>query len=261
MKNVTKLTPPFSLSPLRQTVLLGTGRAHHGRCRRVRNRQGLPERIPQYRKLTFVEDLSPKVLIPSFVMFPLPRQGNCSRSSPHSNGSESTERFSRKVFVGGLPPDIDEGKCSCFNIVSHSIEHERNTCFNLHVRTHTHNPELRGEIWTRRLSSGTCVPGHAPAKGGLCELGEMEIHLLPSGIYVAIYYDDLLLWVLSDGKLHLSQQPVRDNLLVVRNWHIGTVSGFPLLKRTEKAISYFPIVIIPGTGWKVANSGFDWKVN
>ncbi|KAL1401983.1 hypothetical protein pipiens_006278, partial [Culex pipiens pipiens] len=34
--------------------------------------------------------------------------GNCSRSSPHSNGSESTERFSRKVFVGGLPPDIDE---------------------------------------------------------------------------------------------------------------------------------------------------------
>ncbi|KFB46861.1 AGAP002296-PA-like protein [Anopheles sinensis] len=30
------------------------------------------------------------------------------RSSPHSNGSETTERFSRKVFVGGLPPDIDE---------------------------------------------------------------------------------------------------------------------------------------------------------
>lgn len=33
-----------------------------------------------------------------------------SRSSPHSQGSESSERFSRKVFVGGLPPDIDEGK-------------------------------------------------------------------------------------------------------------------------------------------------------
>eukprot|EP00102_Acyrthosiphon_pisum_P016330 XP_008187255.1 PREDICTED: cytoplasmic polyadenylation element-binding protein 2 isoform X2 [Acyrthosiphon pisum] len=31
-----------------------------------------------------------------------------SRSSPHSQGSESSERFSRKVFVGGLPPDIDE---------------------------------------------------------------------------------------------------------------------------------------------------------
>ena len=24
----------------------------------------------------------------------------------------SSERFSRKVFVGGLPPDIDEGKCT-----------------------------------------------------------------------------------------------------------------------------------------------------
>lgn len=33
-----------------------------------------------------------------------------SRSSPHSQGSEAGERFSRKVFVGGLPPDIDEGE-------------------------------------------------------------------------------------------------------------------------------------------------------
>lgn len=33
-----------------------------------------------------------------------------SRSSPHSQGSETGERFSRKVFVGGLPPDIDEGE-------------------------------------------------------------------------------------------------------------------------------------------------------
>ena len=32
-----------------------------------------------------------------------------SRASPHSQGSEAGERFSRKVFVGGLPPDIDEG--------------------------------------------------------------------------------------------------------------------------------------------------------
>jgi len=31
-----------------------------------------------------------------------------SRSSPHTQGSESGERYSRKVFVGGLPPDIDE---------------------------------------------------------------------------------------------------------------------------------------------------------
>ncbi len=37
------------------------------------------------------------------------------RSSPRSQGSQggfdnSGERFSRKVFVGGLPPDIDEGE-------------------------------------------------------------------------------------------------------------------------------------------------------
>lgn len=36
--------------------------------------------------------------------------GSPARSSPTSGGSEpGTERFSRKVFVGGLPPDIDEG--------------------------------------------------------------------------------------------------------------------------------------------------------
>ena len=31
---------------------------------------------------------------------------------PHLNG-ERVERYSRKVFVGGLPPDIDEGKHTC----------------------------------------------------------------------------------------------------------------------------------------------------
>ncbi len=36
--------------------------------------------------------------------------GSPTRSSPQSLGSEVTERFSRKVFVGGLPPDIDEGE-------------------------------------------------------------------------------------------------------------------------------------------------------
>ncbi|CAH1642751.1 unnamed protein product [Spodoptera littoralis] len=34
--------------------------------------------------------------------------GSPARSSPVSAGSEHGERFSRKVFVGGLPPDIDE---------------------------------------------------------------------------------------------------------------------------------------------------------
>lgn len=41
--------------------------------------------------------------------------GSPSRSSPQSQGSDSGERFSRKVFVGGLPPDIDEGNYFFFN--------------------------------------------------------------------------------------------------------------------------------------------------
>ncbi len=43
------------------------------------------------------------------------------RSSPRSQGSQydsSGERFSRKVFVGGLPPDIDEGEESKHLILS-----------------------------------------------------------------------------------------------------------------------------------------------
>ncbi|XP_066277197.1 cytoplasmic polyadenylation element-binding protein 2-like isoform X4 [Branchiostoma lanceolatum] len=39
----------------------------------------------------------------------VPSVNSPSRGSPHSSGgSDSGERFSRKVFVGGLPPDIDE---------------------------------------------------------------------------------------------------------------------------------------------------------
>ena len=44
-----------------------------------------------------------------------------SRSSPrsHSSGNYDSdkERFSRKVFVGGLPPDIDEGEPHLFPIL------------------------------------------------------------------------------------------------------------------------------------------------
>lgn len=43
--------------------------------------------------------------------------GSPARSSPHSQGSDNGERFSRKVFVGGLPPDIDEGKFFFFSSV------------------------------------------------------------------------------------------------------------------------------------------------
>lgn len=47
-------------------------------------------------------------MVDSALSGPHPPQSSPSRSSPHSQGSESGERFSRKVFVGGLPPDIDE---------------------------------------------------------------------------------------------------------------------------------------------------------
>ena len=40
----------------------------------------------------------------------VPTLGGTPRSSPSSQGIDRIERFSRKVFVGGLPPDIDEGK-------------------------------------------------------------------------------------------------------------------------------------------------------
>lgn len=46
--------------------------------------------------------------------------GSPARSSPQSQGSEVTERFSRKVFVGGLPPDIDEGQCGRLSVRVHS---------------------------------------------------------------------------------------------------------------------------------------------
>ena len=52
-----------------------------------------------------------------------------SRSSPHSQGSETGERFSRKVFVGGLPPDIDEGT------------HDRLSPFSIQLQFYTVNSD------------------------------------------------------------------------------------------------------------------------
>lgn len=52
-----------------------------------------------------------------FVDGPAIPLGSPARSSPQSQGSEVTERFSRKVFVGGLPPDIDEGKFYLFYFI------------------------------------------------------------------------------------------------------------------------------------------------
>lgn len=48
-------------------------------------------------------DLDEEALDPSLAVL-----GCGPRGSPGSQG-ERIERFSRKVFVGGLPPDIDEG--------------------------------------------------------------------------------------------------------------------------------------------------------
>lgn len=50
----------------------------------------------------------------------VPNMNSPARGSPNPQTVERMERFSRKVFVGGLPPDIDEGeytihflRCSC----------------------------------------------------------------------------------------------------------------------------------------------------
>ncbi len=44
-------------------------------------------------------------------------------SSPtRCQNGERMERYSRKVFVGGLPPDIDEGTCTHASVLSLSLE-------------------------------------------------------------------------------------------------------------------------------------------
>lgn len=40
----------------------------------------------------------------------VPNMNSPARGSPNPQTVERMERFSRKVFVGGLPPDIDEGE-------------------------------------------------------------------------------------------------------------------------------------------------------
>ena len=59
----------------------------------------------------------------------VPNMSSPSRGSPNSqSGLERIERFSRKVFVGGLPPDIDEGRHSTIHLFleSQKIECDEN---------------------------------------------------------------------------------------------------------------------------------------
>ena len=46
----------------------------------------------------------------------VPNMSSPNRTSPTTqSGVERMERYSRKVFVGGLPPDIDEGQYISLN--------------------------------------------------------------------------------------------------------------------------------------------------
>lgn len=65
---------------------------------------------------------------------------------PHQNG-ERIERFSRKVFVGGLPPDIDEGDCV---LELFSVTHLRRS-FYLHIIILTYSLSLLVHAQTRSL--------------------------------------------------------------------------------------------------------------
>jgi len=59
-----------------------------------------------------------------------------------STGSDSGERFSRKVFVGGLPPDIDEGEFKCgidFLVLSASSSCESTSLFPLFLTCDYHD--------------------------------------------------------------------------------------------------------------------------
>lgn len=59
---------------------------------------------------TYYQGMDDHISDGGFVDGPSLSMGSPARSSPQSQGSEVPERFSRKVFVGGLPPDIDEGR-------------------------------------------------------------------------------------------------------------------------------------------------------
>lgn len=66
---------------------------------------------------------------------------------PHQNG-ERVERYSRKVFVGGLPPDIDEGKAVALRSkkISSSLGHFSH----FQLRLKNRRRELKGTYTIRR---------------------------------------------------------------------------------------------------------------
>lgn len=67
------------------------------------NSMGGLSKVPQF---MFNDDPTGQLTDDGTLDQTVPSLGSPVNTSP---GSERIERFSRKVFVGGLPPDIDEG--------------------------------------------------------------------------------------------------------------------------------------------------------
>lgn len=80
------------------------------------NSMGGLNKVPQF---MFNDDPTGQLADDGSLDQTVPNLGSPVNTSP---GSERVERFSRKVFVGGLPPDIDEGGYSYKNKIYHEIQ-------------------------------------------------------------------------------------------------------------------------------------------
>ncbi|MGH0142211.1 UNVERIFIED_CONTAM: hypothetical protein FKN15_077847 [Acipenser sinensis] len=132
---------------------------------------------------------------------------------PHQNG-ERVERYSRKVFVGGLPPDIDEGHSSLFPMEDGFPDDDRAEqgltglgsphCF-------PHQNGERVERYSRKVFVGGLPPDIDEGYAFLLFQDESSVQALIDAC------------IEEDGKLYLcvSSPTIKDKPVQIRPWNLN----------------------------------------
>ncbi|KAK6635322.1 p21-activated kinase 1 [Polyplax serrata] len=157
-----------------------------------------------------------------------------SRSSPNSQGSDTNERFSRKVFVGGLPPDIDEdnglnrsdkllGECGAQTQISKPLINKLTESIVV-IFDHRHGEEYC-PIWEEITASFSAF---GPLVVDWPHKAESKSYFPPKGYAFLLFQDESSVQQLieacisDDDKLYLcvSSPTIKDKPVQIRPWRL-----------------------------------------
>uniref|UniRef100_A0A336K6G4 CSON013238 protein n=1 Tax=Culicoides sonorensis TaxID=179676 RepID=A0A336K6G4_CULSO len=154
--------------------------------------------------------------------------GSPTRSSPHSQGSESGERFSRKVFVGGLPPDIDEGEIEKIPTkLKRLLRFGKKLTFPVHLKSNQTKIAFGMTVHQHEITSS--FRRHGPLVVDWPHKAESKSYFPPKGYAFLLFQDESSVQHLIDNcmveedKLYIcvSSPTIKNKPVQIRPWRLS----------------------------------------